>query len=118
MDDIRPYRIVLIYNIIWSPIVDIYTGTPSYSLVVQMPLLISTSSRGECLYTIRRCSFRQERSPSFRNILRAVRYLRTSRGGDIFCLYSGRTPLHGAEYRSVFIFKRKGSTLSAFLLIV
>ena len=40
---------------------------------------------------------RQERSPGFRNTLRAVRYFRTSRGGDIFCLYSGRTPLHGAE---------------------
>ena len=27
----RPYRVVLIYNIIWSPIADIYTGIPSYS---------------------------------------------------------------------------------------
>ena len=29
-DDIRPYRIVLIYNIVRSPIVDIYTDSPSY----------------------------------------------------------------------------------------
>ena len=95
-DDILPYRIVLIYNIVRSPIVDIYTGTPSYWLS-QLPLLISTSSRGECLYTVRQCRFRQERSPGFRNILRAVRYFRTSRGGDILCLYSKRTPLRGAE---------------------
>ena len=29
-DDIRPYRIVLIYNIVWPSIIDIYTDSPSY----------------------------------------------------------------------------------------
>ena len=29
-DDIRPYEIVLIYNIVWPSIIDIYTDSPSY----------------------------------------------------------------------------------------
>ena len=29
-DDIRPYRIVLIYNIVWPSIIDIYTDSSSY----------------------------------------------------------------------------------------
>ena len=33
-DDIRPYRIVLIYNIVRSPIIDIHTDSPSYGRTI------------------------------------------------------------------------------------